>query len=185
LAEEDHVLIESYDLEITVSTHSDVEFEYEAIAHLAVDIGPAMPYLNALLSRGIYLPGKPALSWRHEGRNIGFWARRIAVDNLESREQAAEVVERLVSMVNAAWERRDEIEPDHTTHRQLQPLAIHRLLPKTNCKVCGEATCFNFALKLVAGQASMALCRPLYEDVRWEEQRAQLEHMVATRWPAL
>ena len=62
------MLIGSYELEVEVSTHSVEEFEFEAVAHLDVDLGPVLPYLNATLSRGIYLPNEPALSWRHEGR---------------------------------------------------------------------------------------------------------------------
>jgi len=179
------MLIDSYELEVEVSTHSAEEFEFEAIAHLAVDIGSVMPYLNATLSRGIYLPGRPALSWRHEGRNIGFWPQRIAVDHLDSREQVEEIVEQLVGLVNEVWERRDQIEPDTTTHRPLQPLELRRYLPQTNCKACGESTCFNFALKLAAGQAELAVCTPLYEDEAHAANRATLESQLSSKWPVL
>ena len=77
------MLIESYELQIEMSTHSAEEIEYEAIAHLNADISPVLPYLNATLSSGIYVPKTPVLSWRYEGHNIGFWPDRIAVDNLE------------------------------------------------------------------------------------------------------
>lgn len=179
------MLIGSYELEVEVSTHSVEEFEFEAVAHLDVDIGPALPYLNATLSRGIYLPNKPALSWRHEGRNIGFWPDRIAVDHLESREQVVEVVEQLVNLVNEVWEKREDIEPDTTTHKPLQPLELRRLLPQTNCRVCGENTCFNFALKLAAGQVELSACTPLYDEPALDGKRAQLESLLATRWPVL
>lgn len=168
-----------------MSTHSAEEIEYEVIAHLNVDIGPVLPYLNATLSRGIYLPDTPALSWRHEGHNIGFWPNRIAVDHLESREHVTQMIERLVGLVNQTWEKRDQLEPDTTTHKQLQPLELYQLLPRTNCKVCGEATCFNFALKLVAAQAQLESCTPLYTDSTYDRQRGQLESLMATKWPAL
>ena len=179
------MLIESYELEIKLATHSAEHFEYEAIAVLEVDISPVLPYLNATLSRGIYSADRPALSWRHEGHNIGFWPDRIAVDDLDSREQAKEVVDQLVDLVNRTWEKRDELEPDTTTHKRLQPLEVYRLLPRTNCKACGEDTCFNFALKLVAAQSALELCRPLYEDATFEEQRTKLVSLLATKWPAL
>ncbi len=176
-------LIESYKLEIEVSTHSTEIFEYEAIAHLSVDISSALPYLNATLSRGIYLPNKPVLSWRHEGCNISFWSRRIAVDNLESKEQAKETADRLVELVNRAWAERGQIEPDTTTHKLLKPLEVYGLLPQTNCKLCGENTCYNFALKLTAGQAKLEQCTPLYEDDAHEARRAKLEALFAAKWP--
>jgi len=179
------MLIESYELEINISTHSTEEFEYEAIAHLPVDIREVLPYLNATLKRAVYLPDEPALSWRYEGKNIGFWPDRIAVDHLESREEAEEVIQWLVQMVNDVWDRRDEIEPDTTTHKRLQPLEILRLLPQTNCKACGESTCFNFALKLAAGQADIKQCHPLYQDPAYGERKAALYELLATRKPLL
>ncbi len=81
---------------------------------------------------------------------------------------------RLVALVNDVWEKRDQIEPDLTIHERLQPLELYRLLPGTNCKACGEATCFNLALKLAAGQVELAACTPLMQEPAYEERRARL-----------
>jgi ArsR family metal-binding transcriptional regulator len=179
------MLIESYELVVSISTHSTEEFEYEAIAHLAVDISPVLPYLNATLSRAIYVPERPSLAWRNDGHNIGFWSDRIACDDLESREHAQEAIDQLVALVNQTWARRDELEPDATTHERLQPLELYKLLPRTNCRACGEDTCFNFALKLVAAQSDLEDCSPLYEAPSYEGQRGELELLLATKWPAV
>lgn len=173
------MLIESYNLEVETSDHSTEKFEYEAIAHLDVDLTPVLPYLNATLSRGTYLQDGPVLSWRNEGHNIGFWPDRIAVDHLDSREEVEEVVKGLVRMVNEVWEKRDQIEPNTTTREHLQPLELLRSLPRTNCKACDESTCFNFALKLAVGQVELAQCTPLYDDPAHGEQRMQLEALLA------
>jgi ArsR family metal-binding transcriptional regulator len=90
-----------------------------------------------------------------------------------------------VDLVNQTWARRDEIEPDTTTHKRLQPLELYRLLPRTNCRACGEDTCFNFALKLVAAQSELARCTPLYGQEGFEEERSQLESLLSTKWPVL
>jgi ArsR family metal-binding transcriptional regulator len=161
------------------------EFEYEAIAYLEVEISEVMPYLNAVLQRGIYSPAKPVLAWRHEGRNIAFWPKKIAVDHLPSRESVVAEIERLIDLVNEIWEKRDEIEPDTTTHERLQPLELYKLLPQTNCGACGENTCFNYALKLAAGQTELHKCTPLYDESGYEEKRTQLEELLATKWPIL
>ena len=179
------MLIESYELEIAISTHDTQDFEYEAIAHLETDIREALPYLNATLSRGIYKPGRPSLAWHKDGHNITFWSGRIAADGLESREQVKEVIDSLVELVNETWERRDEIEPDATTHERRQPLELYRLLPQTNCKRCGEETCFAFALKLAAGQVDPDGCTPMYEGEPHAGPRAQLEALLARKWPTL
>jgi len=177
------MLIESYELEIAISTHDPEDFEYEAIAYLSVDIREALPYLNATLSRGIYSPGRQTLALRKEGHNIGFWPDRIAADGLESREQAKEVIDSLVEMVNQTWEQRAHIEPDATTHERRQPLELFRLLPQTNCKQCGAETCFAFALRLAAGHAELEGCKPLFEGQAHDVQRAQLEELLAKKWP--
>jgi ArsR family metal-binding transcriptional regulator len=179
------MLIERYRLEVDTSTHSMEEFEYEAIAYLDVDISKVMPYLNAVLQRGIYSPAKPVLAWRYKGRNIAFWPDKIAVDHLSSREGAVEEIERLIDLINEIWEKRDEIEADTTTHERLQPLELYRLLPQTNCGICGENTCFNFALKLAAGQIELQGCTPLGDESGYKEQLTALKELLATKWPIL
>ena len=179
------MLIETYNLEIEVSTHSADDFEYEAIARLPVDIRQVLPYLNAKLRSGTYLPDVPAFSWRKDEHKIAFWPDRIAVDHLESREKAQVLVEELVKLVNDIWDERGQIEPESTSRENLQPLELYRLLPRTNCKTCGEASCFNFALKLAAGQIQLEKCEPLFMEVEDREQRTQIESLLAAKRPLL
>jgi ArsR family metal-binding transcriptional regulator len=179
------MLIESYKLEVEVSPHSADEFEYEAIALLAVDIGPALPYLNATLRNGMYFTDGPVFSWRKDEHKIGFWPDRIAVDHLESRERAEEMAAEMVKLVNDVWERRGEIEPDTTPRENLQPVELYRLLPRTHCKACGESTCFTFALKLAAGQVELGECGPICSEEEYKERREQLELLIATKRPLL
>ncbi|MBO8129099.1 MAG: acetyl-CoA decarbonylase/synthase complex subunit gamma [Peptococcaceae bacterium] len=40
----------------------------------------------------------------------------------------------------------------------LTGLAIYKMLPKTNCKECGQATCLAFAMQLAAGKTSLDKC---------------------------
>ena len=179
------MLIQSYRLEIEVSRHSAEEFEYEAIAYLPVDITPVLPYLNATLRSGEYLPEVPAFSWRKGNHKIGFWPDRIAVDQLESRGQANEMIDELVKMANDLWETRAEIQPDTSTRENLQPLEIYRLLPRTNCKKCGESSCLNFALKLAAGQVELRSCDPICSEQECREQLEKLELLLKTKRPLL
>ena len=41
---------------------------------------------------------------------------------------------------------------------KISAMEAYKLLPKTNCKECGEQTCMSFALKLVGRQAQIKLC---------------------------
>ncbi len=175
------MLIQSYNLEVQASKHSAEEFEYEAIAYLPSDIRAVLPYLNSVLRNGIYHPDHPAFSWRKDGHEIAIWPDRIAVEPFETREAAKEMIEELVKLVNEVWEKRVEIEPDSTMRENLQPLELYRLLPKTNCKECGESTCFSFALKLAAGQVELGLCGSLFAENQYSEQLARLELQLRTK----
>lgn len=48
----------------------------------------------------------------------------------------------------------------------LKPLDIYKLLPKKNCKECGDPTCLTFAMKLAGGKAQPELCPYLDENAR-------------------
>jgi len=45
----------------------------------------------------------------------------------------------------------------------LKALDIYKLLPKKNCKECGDPTCLTFAMKLAGGKADVDLCPYLDE----------------------
>ncbi|MDI6709305.1 MAG: acetyl-CoA decarbonylase/synthase complex subunit gamma [Thermoanaerobacterales bacterium] len=48
----------------------------------------------------------------------------------------------------------------------LTGLQIFKLLPRTNCRECGQATCLAFAMQLAAGRASLDLCPHAGPEVR-------------------
>jgi acetyl-CoA decarbonylase/synthase complex subunit gamma len=48
----------------------------------------------------------------------------------------------------------------------LSGIEIFKLLPKTNCKECGEPTCLAFAMKLAAGKAELSACPYVSEEAK-------------------
>ena len=124
------------------------------------------------------------LIWKKGGHNVAFHPYQIAVSNVEDHDAAIKEVEGLVKLVNRTWERRDEIEPDHEMHRRPGPLDIYRLLPQTNCKACGQPTCYIFALKLAAGQVKLNDC-PVIQEPEYADQRLQLQGMIVEDMPAI
>ncbi|MGQ9498106.1 MAG: acetyl-CoA decarbonylase/synthase complex subunit gamma [Desulfotomaculales bacterium] len=48
----------------------------------------------------------------------------------------------------------------------LTGLEIYKLLPRTNCKDCGQPTCLAFAMQLAAGKASLEACPHASEEAR-------------------
>jgi acetyl-CoA decarbonylase/synthase complex subunit gamma len=61
--------------------------------------------------------------------------------------------------------------------RELSPIDIYKLLPKTNCKECGEENCMAFATKLVNREVILEKCKPLLTK-EYEKSYAQLKDML-------
>ncbi len=170
-------LIQAYRLEVFTPPCSPGAERFAALVHLEADIGEALPYLNATLPGARYNPAAPALTWQQGPRRVTFWPRQIAVGGLEDRAEAERVAADLVALVNRTWQRRAAITPDRTAHERPTPMQVYQALPGTNCRACGQPTCFTFALKLIAGQATLAQCPPL-AAAEYAAQRAQLEAML-------
>ncbi|RME46492.1 MAG: Fe-S cluster protein [Chloroflexi bacterium] len=171
------MLIDHYDLDLFVPPCEPGSETWSAIARLTVDISEVLPYLNATLRGAIYNQAAKALTWKKGGRTIAFHPYQIAASNLEDRDEATKVIESLVKLVNRTWEKRDEITPSYEQRQRPTPMAVYNLLPKTNCKRCGEPTCWTFALKLIAGQKKLLECPPLF-DMAYTAQRSELEIML-------
>ena len=171
------MLIEKYDLEIFTSPCDPGAERYAARVRLIVDISETFPYLKTTLHGAIYYPSASALTWKKAGHNVAFHAYEILVSNVEDRDAAENELKGLVELVNLTWERRAEINPDTTTRQRPTSMAVYKLLPQTDCKQCGEPTCYTFALKLVAAQKKINDCLPLIE-ARYERQRTALENLI-------
>jgi ArsR family metal-binding transcriptional regulator len=174
---EDEMLIEQYDVDVFTPPCEPGAERYSAIARLTSDISEVLPLLNATLRGAVYHRTANALTWKKGGHNLAFHAYQIATSNVEDRQAAEKELKGLIELVNRTWERRAEIAPDYETHQRPTPMAIYKLLPQTNCKQCGEPTCYTFAIKLAAAQVKLSGCPPLFEP-QYERNLAGLEGIV-------
>ncbi|MFN3308251.1 MAG: (Fe-S)-binding protein [Anaerolineales bacterium] len=171
------MLIDEYELEVFTPPCEPGAERYAARARLKVDISEVLPYLNATLRGAVYLPEAKALTWKKGGHNIAFHAFEVATSNVEDREAAEKELKGLIDLVNRTWARREEITPDTATHQRPTPMAIYKLLPNTNCKECGEPTCYTFAIKVAASQKKIEDCPPLFQP-QYAEKLAALQEIV-------
>ena len=120
------------------------------VAHLEEDISEVLPYLNtAMGGGGDYVASPPTLTLQIHGRLISLHAKEIFVNALKDEAEAEKIVGWLKKEINQTWEGRDKIEPTFDRPPAPQMLEILKLLPKTNCKKCGEPTCMVFALRVI------------------------------------
>jgi ArsR family metal-binding transcriptional regulator len=171
------MLIEKYDLEVFTPPCDPGSERYAARARLFVDISEILPYLNATLRGAVYLLSANALTWKKAGHNVAFHAFEIATSNVEDRDSAEKEIKGLVNLVNRTWENRAGISPDITTRQRPTSMAVFKLLPQTNCKQCGEPTCYTFALKLVTSQKNIPDC-PLLIEPKYKEKLDALEKIM-------
>ncbi|MGA3191651.1 MAG: acetyl-CoA decarbonylase/synthase complex subunit gamma [Candidatus Bathyarchaeia archaeon] len=61
--------------------------------------------------------------------------------------------------------------------KELSPLDVYKVLPRTNCKECGEENCMAFATKLVNREVSLEKCPPLLTK-KYEKFYKQLKEML-------
>ncbi len=62
--------------------------------------------------------------------------------------------------------------------RTLSPIDAYMLLPRTNCKKCGEPNCMAFAAKLVNREVTLDACSPLLEK-EYEDKYNKLKELLA------
>lgn len=136
------------------------------IAHLDEDITEVLPYLNTVLGGHQYFREPPALTFKHHGKLITLHPREIAVNALRDEEEADRILEWLTGEINETWEKLSDIQPSFDTPAKPKILEILKLLPKTNCRECGQPTCTVFAAQVAEGGRGPEDCPPLTEAAR-------------------
>jgi len=61
--------------------------------------------------------------------------------------------------------------------KELSPIDVYKLLPKTNCKECGVENCMAFATKIVNREITIDQCKPLLKKEN-EKAYAKLKEML-------
>ena len=168
------MLLQGYTLDVFSPPCEPGAERWSVKAALEDDIGDTLPYLNTTLKGAIYNHAARALTWRMGGHSVAIRPREIAISNLRDKDAAATEVQRVVDIVNRTWERRAEITPSVEMRQRLKPMDVYKLLPATNCKVCGQPTCFTFALKVTAGEVEIEQCAPLFTDAYREKRERML-----------
>ena len=150
---------------------------YKALIPAEEDLGPLMPYVNAVARVVFYDPREPVIVFRLGDYKVALRREMAQLAEVRDVEEGRRGREALEEFLEGVWSRREEIAPRHEPHTLPPALEIYRHLPQTNCGECGEPTCLAFAAKLSTGEGDLARCRPLAEE-KWAAARARLEEML-------
>lgn len=155
------------------------ETKIRAIVELGGDLSEIMPYLNAVLPRGIYNHTERMLTFMKGEVMITLYPHQVTMAKAQDESHAGEIMAWLKDLVDATYEKRAEIEPSYEQGARLKAVDIYKLLPgainKRYCKQCGEPTCLVFTAKLVSEEVNIARCRLLFTKEFEEKRRMLLE----------
>ncbi len=62
--------------------------------------------------------------------------------------------------------------------KAVSPIEIYKLLPRTNCKKCGEENCMAFAVRLVNMETKLEKCTPLLEESKYNQNYEKLREIL-------
>lgn len=158
------MLLDSYNLEIFNSKCMPGSMGVHCFAHLDQDVSDAIPYLNAVLGGFSFIKEPVSVTFKSQGKLISVHPQKIAINALKDEAEARKIVEWLKREINDAWEKRNSITPSYEAMPQPKMMEILKLLPKTNCKECGEPTCMVFATRVVEGAKGYEDCPQLDFD---------------------
>jgi ArsR family metal-binding transcriptional regulator len=156
------------------------------IAILETDISPVFPLLNAELGGWDYDGDNQVLLLKlAAGKGYTLQRHEIVVKGARDIEEAHAMLAWIKGQINEVYERREQITPRYTGQAGLGVMNILRLLPMTNCKACGYATCMAYAAALREGEIRPEDCPPLWEE-KCREKREKLQGYLASYgWRAL
>lgn len=160
------MLLQSYRMEIFNSACNPGAMAVHCFALLDQDVGEVLPYLNTVLGGFEYIQDPPSVTFKAQGKLITVHGRKIAINALKDESEAHKIVQWLQREINHAWEHRAGIVPSCKSAPRPQLLEVLKLLPKTNCKKCGQPTCMVFAVQVVDGGRGAEQCPQLNDSRR-------------------
>jgi ArsR family metal-binding transcriptional regulator len=171
-------IAKDYDLHLEAPGCEPGSEHWTATARFQDDLSPAFPYLNALWKDAIYNLPAQQITWRFGGRAVALKAREIVIGGLPDRDTATVELEKILADINRIWMDRDNLTPLYTPRKRLVAMEVYQLLPGTNCKACGQASCFGFAGKLTVGEVDVRDCTPLFDEEQYAGKRQALLAML-------
>lgn len=137
-----------------------------------------IPYLATLPGVIAYNPETCTLTFRRPHGFMTLYADKVYITQVVDTNEGLELFAALKEAVNAVWEKRPELVAVTAKKRAPRHLDIWELLPRTNCRQCGEATCLAFAVGLLQQKRELAECLPLQSDPSFAERKATLDAML-------
>ena len=153
--------------------------KFRIIARFEPPLGGALKLLEPLFPRARYSEKIGALIIQKGNILITIYSTgNVTMTMIKSEAEARETLEDLKKTINEAIVKgvtpvpREKVKVDHAE--------IYKYLPKTDCKICGEQSCYAYAIRLVGRETTLDKCTPLLDakyTTNLEHLRALLEYL--------
>ena len=147
---------------------------FKGLTRASVSLTELLPYLNAIVDKPNYQPSSNSLMFKDGIIGFTLQDTSINITRFANMTELYEILDWVKALINDTYESRFEIEPNYKARKIVPVLKIYSLLPKKNCKECGEQTCMAFAAKLNKLDAEIDDC-PLLQKIEYADLRAKLE----------
>jgi ArsR family metal-binding transcriptional regulator len=141
-------------------------------------LSEVIPYLATLPGVIAYNPETLTLTFRRPSGFMTLYPDKVYITQIINADEGLELLAALKEAVNAVWEQRSSLIAVTAGKRAPRHLDIWELLPRSNCRQCGEATCLAFAVGLLQHKRSLNECPPMMDNPASAERRATLEAML-------
>lgn len=143
-----------------------------------VSLDQVIPYLATLPGVIAYNPNTLTLTFRRPHGFMTFFTDKVTITQVKDTQEGLALLEALQDAINTVWEKRLELVAVTKSKSSPNHLDIWALLPQTNCKQCGEATCLAFAVGLIQQKKDLTECTPLQVEETFAERYTTLQFML-------
>jgi ArsR family metal-binding transcriptional regulator len=153
--------------------------KYRVIARMDPPLEGALKVLEPLFPRARYSEKLGILIIQRGNILITAYSTgNITMTMITGDDEAGQILEDIKNTINSAIEK--GITPVKLEKVKVDHSHIYKYLPKTNCHICGEQSCYSFAIRLVGKETTLDKCTPLLEQkyaVNLEHLRALMEYL--------
>jgi len=126
-------------------------------------LGDILPILYLSIPNAKHSEKLGALNYNHQRHLVTMFSTgKIGMTYVKDRNEAEQLIAEVRDLINRAFiylkTHGKAAEKLLDLKKQTSPVKIYEKLPKTNCKECGEDSCYVFGVKLLSGEKGLSQC---------------------------
>jgi ArsR family metal-binding transcriptional regulator len=129
------------------------------------DLSPLFPLINAVVPDARLYETPCYIKFQLNAHLCAFHPHEGVFSPVKDYTEARTFLDDLVAFIQNLFARKAEIVPNHRKFNPVSALDIFQLLPRSNCRACGQATCMAFAAAVSRQKSSPAECPHLGQPV--------------------